>query len=206
MKTEHLIFSPIDLKLHADDCIRFRADSFFVSFGTTEAFHAKDALTPTKVFPGGEGVEEYLDWLEKRMKEIPGSCVHIWQRGEIIGQIEMGRFRLDPSIGYVNLFYLIPECRGKGLGSQLEQFAVDFLLRAGHRAARLCVSPTNLPAVAFYLKHQWQDLGPREDRPEGHYLEKQLVVEERIPALGEPIPSKAEGRGIQGGDAVGGAR
>lgn len=145
-----------------------------------EAFHAKGNQSPTKVFPGGDSVEEYLEWLAKRMIEAPGSCVHIWQRGGIIGQMEMGRFRMDPSIGYVNLFYLIPDCRGRGLGAQLDRYAVDFLRRAGHRAARLCVSPTNLPAVAFYRKHQWQDMGPRADHPEVNYMEKQLVDDEPL--------------------------
>jgi ribosomal protein S18 acetylase RimI-like enzyme len=173
METEPLIFEPIDLHAHADFCIRFRADSFFASFGKNEAFHAEDAQSPTMIYPG-ESVEEYMDWIAKRMNDIPGSCVHVWQRGVIIGQVEMGRFRLDPSIGYVNLFYLIPECRGMGLGAQLDRFAVDFLCRAGHRAARLCVSPTNLPSVAFYRKHQWRDMGPRADHPEVHYMEKQL--------------------------------
>jgi ribosomal protein S18 acetylase RimI-like enzyme len=63
-----------------------------------------------------------------------------------------------------------------GLGAQLDRFAVDFLCRAGHRAARLCVSPTNLPAVAFFRKHQWRDMGPRADHPEVHYMEKQWVT------------------------------
>ena len=182
MNPDLLVFEPIDLHAHTDICIRFRADSFRCSFGTTEAFHGPDAQTPTKVFPGGESVEEYVEWLAKRMEDIPGSCVHVWQRGTIIGQIEMGRFRLDPTIGYVNLFYLTPEFRGKGLGGHLDQFAVDFLHRAGHRAARLCVSPTNLPAVAFYRKHRWQDVGPRPDHPHVHYMEKKLEEEEPVRA------------------------
>jgi ribosomal protein S18 acetylase RimI-like enzyme len=178
MNQDPLVFAPIDLKAHADFCIRFRADSFFTSFGRAEGFHGKDAQSPTTLYPGGESVAEYLEWLTKRMSDFPGSCVHVWRAGEIIGQIEMGRFRLDPSIGYVNLFYLTPEFRGKGLGGQLDRFAVDYLHRAGHRAARLCVSPTNLPAVAFYRKHQWQDLGPRPDHPQVHYMEKRLSGEE----------------------------
>lgn len=174
MENDQLIFEPIDLEAHADFCIRFRADSFFASFGKTEGFHGKEGQSPTKVYPGGDGVDEYLEWLAKRMSDFPGSCVHVWLNGEIIGQIEMGCFRLDPSIGYVNLFYLIPECRGRGLGGHLDRFAVDFLLRAGHQCARLCVSPKNHQAVAFYQKNAWRDLGPRVDRPEVHYMEKRL--------------------------------
>jgi GNAT superfamily N-acetyltransferase len=71
-------------------------------------------------------------------------------------------------------FYLLPEWRGRGLGAHLDRFAVDFLLRAGHRSARLCVSPTNLRAVAFYQKNSWRDLGPRADHPEVYYMGKRI--------------------------------
>jgi ribosomal protein S18 acetylase RimI-like enzyme len=174
IENDRLTFAPIDLGAHADFCGRFRADSFFASFGKTEGFHRKGAQAPITLYPGGESIEEYLEWLAKRMSDLPGSCVHAWLDGEIIGQIEMGRFRLDPSIGYVNLFYLIPECRGRGLGAQLDRFAVDFLHLGGYRSARLCVSPTNHRAVAFYQKNAWRDLGPRAERPEVHYMEKQF--------------------------------
>jgi GNAT superfamily N-acetyltransferase len=61
------------------------------------------------------------------MQDLSGSCVHVLLAGEIVGQIEMGRFRLDPSIGYVNLFYLMPDFQGKGLGAQLDLFTTTFL-------------------------------------------------------------------------------
>jgi GNAT superfamily N-acetyltransferase len=78
----------------------------------------------------------------------------------------------------VNLFYLIPAYRGSGLGRQLDQYAMAFLQRAGHQRARLSVSATHHQAVAFYLKHHWQDLGPRADHPGTHYMEQTLAVTE----------------------------
>jgi hypothetical protein len=38
----------------------------------------------------------------------------------------------------------------------------------------LNVSPSNLPAMRFYLKNGWRDLGPGQDRPEVHGMEKRL--------------------------------
>jgi mRNA deadenylase 3'-5' endonuclease subunit Ccr4/GNAT superfamily N-acetyltransferase len=171
-----LTFEPININANAELCVRFRADSFHVSFGTERPISQDPSETPMTLYPGGETPEEYLVWLGKRMQDLPGSCVHVLLAGEIVGQIEMGRFRLDPSIGYVNLFYLVPKFRGKGLGAQMDRFAADFLHRAGYQLARLSVSKTNFPALAFYSKHQWKDLGPRVDHPLAHYMEKQLML------------------------------
>ena len=165
MKIGELEFLPIDLEKHQDVCLKFREDSFVVSFGSAASFYGSD----------GEGAERYLEWLKQRMSEIPGSCVHVWDGEHIIGQIEMRKSRDDAQAGYVNLFYLIPECRGKGLGSLLDEYAAMFFKRFGCKAARLSVSPTNSAAVKFYIKHGWKDLGMREDRTEVHIMEKQYV-------------------------------
>ena len=175
MDNARLTFAPIDLERHADLCAQFRADSFRVSFGTDERVYQAHATSPTTVHPDGRGRERYVTWLAQRMQEIPGSCVHVWHQDAVVGQIEMGRFRGDAAMGYVNLFYLIPAYRGHGLGEQLEQYALTFLRRRGHQRVRLSVSATNLQAIAFYLKHHWRDLGPRTDQPGSHYMEKPLT-------------------------------
>ena len=157
-----LEFKPINLTKHRDQCVEFRADSFVCSFGSADLFYEMD----------GDGVATYLHWLEQKMKTLPHSCVHVWHENQIIGQIEMGRWKQDFRVGHVNLFYLTPEFRGQGLGQQLEQHAATFLQELGCRSARLSVSPTNLLAVRFYLKHGWVDLGQRQDAPEVHWFEK----------------------------------
>ncbi len=157
-----LAFKPINLEHHQDLCVRFRADSFVCSFGSADRFYGED----------GNGAEEYLQWLKQRIAEIPSSCVHVWQGEQIIGQMEMRRWKHNPSLGYVNLFYLIPAFRGQGLGQELDRYAASFFQQLGCQSARLSVSPTNLAATRFYRKHGWIDLGPREDAPEVHYFEK----------------------------------
>lgn len=157
-----LDFKPINLEQHQDLCIRFRADSFVCSFGSADLFYKED----------GSGADSYLQWLRHRLTEIPNSCVHVWQGEQIIGQIEMGRWKYDPNIGYVNLSYLIPEFRGQGFGQQLDGYAANFFKQLGCHSARLSVSPTNLGAMRFYLKQGWVNLGQREDAPEVHELKK----------------------------------
>ncbi|MBF2028299.1 MAG: GNAT family N-acetyltransferase [Oscillatoriales cyanobacterium C42_A2020_001] len=173
-----LEFKPIDLERNHDLCVQFRADSFLCSFGSAARFYKED----------GSGVEEYLQWLRHRMTEIPNSCVHVWQEEQIIGQVEMMRWKNDSSIGYVNLFYLIPEFRGQGFGQQLDQYAAHFFKHLGCHSARLNVSPANGMAMRFYLKHGWIDLGERDDDPEVHYIEKKYGANVQelitIPQLG----------------------
>jgi ribosomal protein S18 acetylase RimI-like enzyme len=159
-------FKPIDLEQHAPWCIRFRGDSLFCSFGSTDLFYEGEE----------EGSERYLAWLRQRMEIIPNSCVHLWEDEQIIGQIEMKKSYDDPRVGYINLFYLIPEYRGRGLGNLLDEYAANFFKQLGCTAARLSVTQTNLRAMKFYSKQGWQDVGPRDGNPGVHYMEKQYLT------------------------------
>jgi len=165
MTAPALTFRPIDLDRHTHLALGFRVDSFVCSFGSDERFVEED----------GRGGERYLIWLAERMKEMPGSCVHVWRDDELVGQMEIGKYRPDPTLGYVFLYYLIPTCRALGLGAQLDRHAVDYLLGMGFNRARLSVSPTNEMAVRFYLKCGWKDIGPHPGHPEVHQMEKVLA-------------------------------
>jgi GNAT superfamily N-acetyltransferase len=136
------------------------------SFRSAERFYEAD----------GKGHERYLAWLRERMQSIPGSCVHVWAGATIIGQMEMGRFKGDPRMGYVNLYYLIPAYRNRGLGHCLDRYATAFLGGLGFQGARLNVSPTNGQAMRFYLKNGWRDLGPSQQHPHVHVMEKRFAA------------------------------
>ena len=164
MSESELVLAPIDLDSTVELVVRFRADSFACSFGSDERFYESD----------GKGHERYLIWLQKRMEEMPGSCVHVWRDNEIIGQMEMGRFREEPKVGYVYLYYLLPAFRNRGFGADLDRYATAYLTHQGFLSARLNASPTNLQAMRFYLKNGWIDLGPRAGHPEVHDMEKEL--------------------------------
>lgn len=162
-----LEFKPIDLDRNADLCVQFRQDSYVCSFGSADRFQTSEG-----------GIPGYFRWLRKRMAELPNSCVHVWYEDTIIGQIELGRWRYDAAVGYVNLFYLVPAYRGQGWGQQLDAYAAAFFQRLGYTTARLSASPTNTAAVRFYQKLGWSDLGIRHDSPEVHYWEKHYGVGE----------------------------
>ena len=164
MTDAKLAFAPIDLNSAADLTIAFRADSFVCSFGSDERFYEADR----------KGHERYLAWLQNLMQSMPGSCVHVWQGDDIIGQIEMNRFKGQPAIAYVNLFYLAPAYRNRGLGHCLDQYAMTYFADRGFQSARLSVSPTNRQAMRFYLKNGWHDLGPQLGHAEVHLMQKKI--------------------------------
>jgi ribosomal protein S18 acetylase RimI-like enzyme len=156
-----ILFTPIDLARHAELCIQFRRDSYRCSFPDgAQRFNQEN----------GEDGQGYLDWLRERIAELPQGCVHVLQGQQIVGQIEM-RLRQKVQMGYINLFYLIPEVRGIGLGDELQRYAVKVFQELGVDKAQLSVSPTNDQAMAYYRKHGWHDLGQRSDNPNVHLME-----------------------------------
>jgi GNAT superfamily N-acetyltransferase len=123
------IFRPVQLPAHAAICLQFTADAYVCSFGDASRFlsGSHHYLKPAK----------YLEWLQEKLTSAPASVVHVWLGDEIIGQMELGADRHDPTVGYVHLYYLVPHMRGKGVSRFLDEYACDFLLRAGHSKARL---------------------------------------------------------------------
>jgi len=157
-------FRPVELPRDAERCIAFRKDSYMVSFGTDEAFYRDNG-------PNGE---RYLDFLSQRIALDPNYVVFALEHDNLIGQIELGPYRADDTIGYVNLYYVVPEARRRGIGKQLDAYATSYLKSKGFAKARLSVSPTNVAAMTFYSRSGWRDLGPRPDAPNVHLMEKDL--------------------------------
>jgi|GEM_PF-2173763 len=155
-----LSFKPVDLDAHAELCVRFALDLQVLGFGSAEGFHG----------PDGKGAERHIAHLHKRAASWPGCLVHVWRGEQIIGQINVSCVDSDPDIGYINLLYLVPEARGRGLGTLPETYAWAFLTGHGCRSLRLSASVANTPAWRFYQRNGWQDPGPREDAPGVHLL------------------------------------
>jgi GNAT superfamily N-acetyltransferase len=110
------------------------------------------------------------------MRELPGSCVHAWQGGSLVGQIELKGRREDASEGYVNLDYLVPEARGTGVAPELDRYAITWFSALGLSRAALGVSPRNVRAVAFYLKQGWRDVGLHPRHPDVRLMRKAWAV------------------------------
>jgi len=153
-----LQFKPINLQQNADLCLKFIKETHLCSFGSMEGFEA-------------EGTERFIQRIADKLSQDPESCLHVWNDNAIVGQLNFGTF-VDPAIGYISHFYVTSEWRGTGVASEMGTYAGQYLRRRGFRSARLSVIATNTRAMRFYLKHGWTDLGPREDRPVAHNMEK----------------------------------
>jgi GNAT superfamily N-acetyltransferase len=65
----------------------------------------------------------------------------------LIGQLELTIKKYeDRKIGYVNLYYLVPDFRGIGIGKELQKYASSFFKSQNHNEFHLRVSPTNTSA------------------------------------------------------------
>jgi ribosomal protein S18 acetylase RimI-like enzyme len=156
-----LEFRPVNLDRHADLCVSVAEDMELCSFGSAMQLHGEDGL----------GAERYIQRMRDKLSADPESCLHVWQDDEIVGQLNLGRF-IDPSIGYIHVFYVAPAWRGKGVANEMEEFAARWFVVRGLASARLSVSPTNARAMRFYVRRGWRDFGPRADKPTLHNMEK----------------------------------
>ncbi|HEX5324643.1 MAG TPA: GNAT family N-acetyltransferase [Capsulimonadaceae bacterium] len=154
-----LEYKPIDLEKHADLCVEFAQEMHRLTFGCDASNYDTDP---------------YIERIRQKIASDPTSCLFAWMAGEVVGQLNLGVFAPDPSIGYVNVFYVVPKWRGKGVAGEIERYACDRLRSAGFAEAQLSVAWANQRAVRFYEKHGWSDAGEREDRPGIHNMRKLL--------------------------------
>ena len=142
-------FEEIDIKKHRNIVVEFRKDSFKVSFGNISGF-------------GKE--EDNLRWLFEKTKDFPKGFVLVEEDGEYIGQLELTiREFKGNDIGYVNLYYLIPEMRGLGKGKELHNYAKQFFKNNNLCDYHLRVSPLNAAAIKFYRKIGMEEVSPEVD-------------------------------------------
>lgn len=160
---ERFRLAPIVLPRDLDTCIAFRRDMYLASFGSLEGLDQEM----------GEADSHYRAQLEVKIAQVPEGNTHLWEGGRIVGQTEM-RFDDDPGVGYVSLFYLVPECRAQGLGRMLHEHAVNVFGARACRAIRLSVSTRNATAIAFYRKLGWASIGPRPHKQPMELMEYRL--------------------------------
>lgn len=156
-----LSFRSIDLKRDSETIVKFRRDSYVVSFGDDRLF-------------GDDN--EYLARITARLLKFPGGLVIVEKDGQPVGQIEMQIREEEKRFGYVNLFYLMPAYRGKGNGAELIAYAEQYFRKNGINEYQLRVSASNVRGIAFYKKHGFELLGAEEEDTHPRYKMKKAIT------------------------------
>ncbi len=151
-------FSKIDFEKNMETCVEFRKDAFKSSF--------LDSQWKTYW-----NEEQYRTWIISHAERFPDGALHLWDDGEIIGQLE---FAYIEDSGYVNLYYLREDKRGKEYALHLHNEVMKILKDKGCKSARLRVSSTNFRAMKYYEKHGWKDCGVDEKDDNLNLLEIDL--------------------------------
>ncbi|MFW8630512.1 GNAT family N-acetyltransferase [Vibrio natriegens] len=152
-------FVPVNIEQQLDLCLAFRRDAYAVSYGSLDGFNTEDTTA----------------WFGRLASLPDAGFYHAIKNEETIGQIEFRKDLMDDEgvkYGYINLFYLKPEFRGQGLGSELQDFIFSQLKSAKCQYVQLRYLPANSQGVAFYRKHGWKDVGEMDTR--GQLAQKRI--------------------------------
>ncbi len=158
----NLRFVPLDLKdkANAELYRKSYADAWTASHGSASGF-----------VPG-----VYLAAAREHVRETPESLVKVMSGDRFAGVIELNPERgKKGGCGWISLFYLAPEFRGKGYGVQLLGYSAAFYFLRDRSCIRLHAAVTNHTAIAFYKKH-----GFREIAVEQGVSSDQLLMEKAI--------------------------
>jgi ribosomal protein S18 acetylase RimI-like enzyme len=87
------------------------------------------------------------------------------------------------STAEIGALYVVPDCRGRGVGGSLLRAASRALGELGYSALHVAVLASNLPARAFYEGMGGCEIGKRTFDEEGHLLPMTIYAWPDITAL-----------------------
>ena len=153
-----ITFKALTLDDNFDRCVEARKDAYYCSFGSYVGFD--------------DFISGYRERITERLQSPRWYYRHIFVDGAFGGQLEFRSFSPEPDTGYVHLIYLVPNFRGTGLASKIQEYIVKVLSEAGCKRAVLSVSRDNLRALSFYKRHGWEYVcqNPKHDKTDFYQL------------------------------------
>lgn len=149
METRELSFEQDKNKI-----LEFRKDAQLVSEGTLTNYD----------------FAAYLERMQRRIESNSDGQVFIIDNRHVIGQIGA---ELRGNEGYVNLFYLVPEFRGRGYGRKMIAWVEEYFIKQGIRTYKLRVARSNKQALHLYKKSGLEIV--EEDRQDCTYIMKRKI-------------------------------
>jgi RimJ/RimL family protein N-acetyltransferase len=146
--TPTLNYRTIDSRRDARLAVAHQLDACICSFGNAARF---------------QGRARYLAWLQSKLEEFPEGFLLAFAGDQCVGQLEL-EVPYGLNTGYVNLFYLTPEFRGRGFGSALHLRAEIYFRNWEASRVELHCSPTNQRALRFYAKLGYRPEHTNDDR------------------------------------------
>ena len=140
-----LTFRTIDPDADARQAYAAHADACRASFGREATVSA---------------IADHTRWLRARVEEFPDGHVLACLGDRCVGQLEV-QVPYGKTAGYVNLFWVAPEFRGRGYGRRLQMYAERYCRSWEADRIELDVSPQNARAVGFYrhLGYHMREVG-----------------------------------------------
>lgn len=155
-----LIFNSLNIATDIESSIAFRLDTYIESFKTIEGFWESM----------GGSKSEYEHKLKQRIQQQTRIYIRPHYQNQAIGQLEYAFNSALDDYGYLNLFYVIPAWRSKGMANLFMQYLIQQMKGASLNGILLSVSRTNTRALAFYAKHGWAQAPLPAKRPQSQYL------------------------------------
>ena len=115
------------------------------------------------LIPIEEGLNDFNDLMTGMSDRLPlAILIKSKTNGEVLGGMQ-GRSSLG--LLFIDLFYLPPELRSKGIGTEILLHFEEEGRRRGCTAAFLYT--ISFQAPDFYKKHGWEEFGRIDCKPEG---------------------------------------
>jgi GNAT superfamily N-acetyltransferase len=146
--TPTLSYRTIDPRQDARLAVAHQLDACICSFGDASRF---------------QGRRHYLAWLHSKLEEFPEGFLMAFAGDRCVGQLEL-EVPYGLNTGYVNLFYLTPEFRGRGFGRVLHERAEIYFRNWEASRIELHCSTTNQRALRFYGKLGYSPAQDHDDR------------------------------------------
>ncbi len=106
-----------------------------------------DAAWLARILPNRDAYARYVAHCQALG---PAAAVLVYDGDTLVGNVDVGAYRPDPTVGYMFNIYITPAARGRGLGALLDDYAHQTLGAWGFRHLRLRTFGANTATRRFY--------------------------------------------------------